>query len=315
MGGFAWKGASREPVRNSRGPLMRWLLRQLHDLLAYWLLPFACFALPVSLGNRLARFVARRGWFYNDRIDQALRNASEVLSIGDPERWKAQLRLLRLLDAIDVWHGRFSSDKRIAEKLVVDPPAWPEESSLVVLGSHVGLGALLLRRLASAGYRPRLIYRDLPPGGNRQAPVFYAYMAWRVAYMKRMGDGGGIAVPGGRERYEAALEEPGAAIVLLVDAPSNRPRGTSLRLWGHRLEVDARGLGMAVAAHARACHFSMYWDAQRQRRVIGLTAVRTLQTEQSALADSGDWLEELVEQHPEQWQLWLTLKPVLARED
>lgn len=294
---------------------MRWLRRQFKDLLAYWLLPFVCFALPAGPANSLAQFVARRDWLFKTLIENAERNAAMVTTIDDPAAWKTQLRLLRILDAVDVWHGFFSSDRRIERSLVSESFEWPKESSLLLMGTHVGLGALLMRRLASAGYRPRLIYRDLPPGFNRQAPVFHGYLMWRIAYMRKMGDQGGIAVPGGRDVYAEALKEPGAAIVSCIDAPADRPRGTVLRLWGQTLEFDARGLVMAVDQQVRACHFAMYWDGRLGRRVIELSEPRTLDDQAQALADYADHVRRQVEGHSGQWHLWFADHQVLATED
>lgn len=291
---------------------MRWFLRQFLDAFAYWLLPFLCFLLPVPVANGLARFVARRGWFFREPAANALANVSAVTPVSDPKAWKTTFRLVRFLDAVDTWHGRFSSDRRIARRLVTGPERWPEADSLVMLGTHLGPSTLFLRALAAAGYTPRFVFRDIPDDWRRRAPVYAAYLRFRVAYLEKVCRGREIRVPGGREAVAEALSEPGCALVLLLDAPAERPRGVALSVQGRALPIDPRGLGMAVEQGARAAFFAMHWDDATGRRVIEVTGAETLRDRDVTLARFQQLLDGWLERHPAQWQLWTTAQPVLG---
>lgn len=291
---------------------MGWLLRQGRDLLCYWILPGLCFLMPVRAANAVARFVARRSWCFREQADWALANARAVAPVGDAEAWQSTFRLVRFLDAVDTWHGRFSSDRRIARSLVIGPEAWPEADSVVMLGTHLGPGTLFLRCLATAGWRPRFVFRDIPHDMRSAHPVFHAYLRWRVAYLRKVCRDGEITVPGGRQAVLEAMGEPGCALVLLQDAPSQRRGAKSLRVLERTLPVDGGGLELAAGQQARAALFAMTWDAARGRRVIEVSPPFTVGDGDGTLARLEAFLADQLVRHPAQWQLWGTADPVLG---
>jgi len=294
---------------------VRWLQQQFLDLAAYWLLPFLCFLLPARTANALAGFVARRSWLFRIPTANALANASAVATVTDPTTWKATVRLVRFLDAVDTWHGMFSSDRRIARDLVTGPERWPETRPLVLLGTHLGPSTLFLRAVAAAGYTPRFVFRDIPGHWRSSAPVYHAYLRFRMAYLRKVCQGREIRVPGGREAVAEALNEPDCALVLLLDAPSERPGGASLSVLGGTLPVDSRGLGMAVACRATAAFFAMRWDEACGRRVIEVGDAAVLEDRDKTLVRMETFLGTWLDRHPAQWQLWATAQPVLGEAD
>jgi len=294
---------------------MRWLQQQFLDLAAYWLLPFLCFLLPARTANALARFLARRRWLFRVPTANALANARAVATVPDPAAWTATVRLVRFLDAVDTWHGLFSSDRRIARSLVTGPEHWPEARPLVLLGTHLGPSTLFLRAVAAAGYTPRFVFRDIPRHGRSSTPVYHAYLRFRMAYLRKVCQGREIRVPGGRESVAEALTEPGCALVLLLDAPAERPSGASLSASGGSLPVDPRGLGMAVERRATAALFAMYWDEASGRRVIEVGDAEVLEERDATLARMEAFLGSCLERHSAQWQLWATTQPVLGAVD
>jgi hypothetical protein len=291
---------------------VRWLTQQLLDVLAYWLLPFIGFVLPARAANGLARWASRRPWLYRIHVPRALENASRLGEIEDPGAWQRRFRLVRFLDAVDSWHGRFSSDRRIARSLVQDPPSWPDPPVPAWLGTHLGPSTLFLRRLAAQGYQPRFVFRDLPRDMGRQAPVYHAYLRWRIGYLRKVCEGREIRVPGGRQAVAEALETPGVALVLLLDAPAERDRGTEFRVGGARLPVDPGGLDLAVERGVRGILYTMAWDEKLGRRVIHLEPPQLLEDRDDVMHQMEAHLGRALERHPAQWQLWLTARPVLS---
>lgn len=291
---------------------MRWLTQQLLDVLAYWLLPFLGFLLPARAAAVLARWASRQRWLYRIHVPRALENASRLGEIADPEAWQRRFRLVRFLDAVDSWHGRYSSDRRIAGSLVQDPPRWPEPPVSAWLGTHLGPSTLFLRRLAAQGYQPRFVFRDLPRDLGRQAPVYHAYLRWRIGYLRKVCEGREIRVPGGRQAVAEALETPGVALVLLLDAPAERDRGAEFRVGGARLPVDPGGLDLAVERGVRGILYTMAWDEASGRRVIHLEEPERLEARDDVLRQMEAYLGRVLERHPAQWQLWLTAQPVLS---
>jgi hypothetical protein len=292
---------------------MRWLLQQFLDVLAYWVLPAVCFALPAGPSNGLARWVSGQRWLFRVHTPRALQNFEALGEVQAPEAWMRRFRLVRFLDAVDSWHGRFSSDRRIVRSLVQDPPAWPEQPVAAWLGTHLGPSTLFLRRLAAQGYQPRFVFRDLPSDMGRQAPVYHAYLRWRIGYLRKVCEGREIRVPGGKPAVVEALETPGVALVLLLDAPSERDRGAEFRVGGARLPIDPGGLGLAVEREVRGVMYTMAWDDEQGRRVIRLTPAERLVDQDGILQQMEKILDDALARDPAQWQLWLTAQPVLSR--
>lgn len=294
---------------------MRWILRQILDLLAYWLLPFVCFLLPAPWANRLARFIAAQGWFFRRPASNALANVTAIMPIADENAWKSEFRLVQFLDAVDVWHGRFSSDRRIARHLVTVPEAWPPVQRQIFLGSHLGPSTLMLRCMAAAGLKPAFIYRRAQSDLKRRAPVLHAYQRWRVRYLNRVCDGREVGTPGGRDAVERLLQAPDCCLILLVDAPSPREHGASLDICGGRMPIDPRGVSMAVANGLAATPFVMYWEQDSGRRRIELGATAPLTDTDLTLQQMNGLIDQWVRAHPAQWQLWLTAQPVFSEGD
>ncbi len=311
---------SRRPAHVPRlpGPRahpLRWLWQQFVDSFAYWLFPCLCFLLPARAANTVARFLSGQAWLYRFHAENGRDNMAAVLKEGDPEQRLRTLRLVRFLDAVDAWHGHFSSDRRIARHLVSGPERWPEADSLVLLGTHLGPSTLFLRCLAAAGYTPRFVFRDIPRNWLFRSPVYYAHLRFRMAYLRRVCRGKEIRVPGGRDAVARSLGEPGVGLVLLLDAPAGHSRARALSLLGHRLPVDPRGLGMAVEKGATAALFAMTWDAASGKRVIEVSDAGSLSDRDATLARMGRFLDERLARDPAQWQLWTTAQAVLQQAD
>lgn len=293
-------------------PAVRWILQQILDLLAYWLLPFVCFLLPARWANGLARFIAGRGWFFRRPAANALANVQAIMPVADEHAWKAEFRLVQFLDAVDVWHGRFSSDRRIARHLVITPENWPPVQRQIFLGSHLGPSTLILRCMAAAGLKPALIYRTAQNDLKTRAPVLHAYQRWRVGYVKRICEGREVGTPGGREAFRRVLESPDCCLILLVDAPSSKDLGVSLDIQGGRLPIDPRGVSTAVTEGLIATPFVMFWEQGSGRRKIELGASAALKDTDLTLSEMNGLIDQWVRAHPAQWQLWLTAQPVFS---
>lgn len=292
--------------------VVRWLLQQVLDFLAYWLLPFVCFLLPARWANTLARFIASRGWFFRRAVTNALANVTAIMPVADEKAWKTEFRLVQFLDAVDAWHGRFSSDQRIVRHLVTMPEVWPPVQRQIFLGSHLGPSTLIMRCMAAAGLKPALIYRTAQSDLKRRAPVLHAYQRWRVGYVKKVCEGREVASPGGREAFERMLRAPDCCLILLVDAPASRDLGVSLDIQGGRLPIDPRGVSTAVSEGLVATPFVMLWDQASGRRRIELGVSAALTNTDLTLREMNGLIDQWVRAHPAQWQLWLTAQPVVA---
>ncbi|KAA9131632.1 hypothetical protein F3N42_09975 [Marinihelvus fidelis] len=292
---------------------MRWILRQCHDLAAYWLLPLLCFALPARGANVIIRAVGRSSLFYRGHVMHALRNAGEVLGDVDAESWAYTLRVVRFLDAVDAWHGRYSSTRRINETLVHGPESWPRVESIVMMGAHLGPATLSLRCMADAGLKPVIVYRDVTGEERRRAPLYHLYQVWRIRYLLRICTGGAIRVPGGSGALAEAIGRPGCAIVFVPDAPAASARGDKLKLLGHDLPINARGLDLVVASQAPAATFGMFWDDALGKRVLEVSEPVRFDDLDAAIGRVNAFVADLLDRHTAQWHLWATEIPVLVK--
>lgn len=295
---------------------MRWLAGQLAAAWGYFLLPFACFLLPARASGAVVNWASRRAFLYREETRAALRHAARSIPELEAQGFCRTFRQVRLIDAVDLWHGLFSSDRRIERSLVTEPVPWPRAERLVAVGTHVGPSTLTLRRLAAAGYRPRFVYRSIPVVLKRRAPVWFAYLRLRVAYLHRVCRGGAIAVPGGRGQVADAIAEPGCALVLLVDTAAGGERGGQvIELFGQALPVSPGGLALAWEGGATFSFFATRWDAETRRRVVEAGPARTFSELGELLQASAGFVQRTVEGNPAQWQLWSTEAPLLQAPD
>lgn len=290
---------------------MHWLWRQLVDGVTYWVLPFIGFILPTRLAVAWARLLCRRNWLFRAQVRASLANARRVQDIDDERDWAYRFRMVQFIEAVDIWHATFSSDRRIARALVTQPAQWPLCDAIVMLGLHLGTGTLFLRCLAAAGFVPRIVYRELDRQWFRAKPILWWYRNWRIRYMIRVCQGGAIRVPGGRDLLDASFGEPGVGLVLVPDAPAEGRRGDRLHYRGHSMPVNARGLEMLVSHGALSAFFSAWWNDETGRRVIEIAPPRVLEDIDSALEAVNAHLVDMLERQPVQWHLWSTAEPVL----
>lgn len=298
------------------GPLRRsgrWLARQGRDAVVVWLLPFVAFCLPARLGHGLLAWFSRREWLYRERTERALRQARRFQPPADEASWKATFRMTVLIDAVDLWHGFFSTDRRLRRRLVDGPERWPgAEEGVVFIGVHLGTGTLMMRALRMAGFQPRIIYRGtLDRAILRHSPLLYAYMKLRIHYMRRVCGGKAIRVGGAGKRLKRSVTTPGVGVLLVVDAPVSETSPTRLRLLGRELPVSRKGLDIVAEERARYAFFSMVWDGARRRRVLTVGPARTAAPGDALLHESEAWVADQVARFGAQWQLWPAAGTVL----
>lgn len=278
--------------------------------LGYLVLPFLAFLMPAGLADRFTGWICRRGWLYRTELDLALANAEPVGAVDDPEAWSAMFRRVRFIDAVDVWHGLFSSTRRL-NRLVERDGVWPAETSFIAVGTHVGPGTLVLRMMREAGVTPQFVFRAIPPEWKRQVPALYAYTALRIRYIRRQCAGREIEVPRQRDRVGAAMEADDAALVLLVDAPGHSTHAHAVSLFGHRLITARRGLELAQSKQSRFVFYTLTLDPDTGRRRLELGSPRTFADDAALIAASSDFVTSVVEGAPAQWQLWSTPEQLL----
>ena len=294
--------------------LPAWCLRQLRDLLIYFLLPLLCFLLPVRWAERLQFHLAGSSWFFRGLTRAAWTNALEF-GVQMPEAdWKRQYRLMHLLDAVDLWHGLFSSDRRIRERLVTVSGNWPDPAQgAVFLGTHLGVGTLLMRVLAAAGFAPRLIYRgELDRAHLGPTPVLYYYMKLRLYYMIRVCKGQAIRVGGAGLKLRDSMNQAHVGVIMVADSPLGAEVPDRLPVLGKFLPVPRRGLDMLAQAQATFVPYNMVWDPARRQRVLELLPADRETDPEQMFARYAEHATDALARYGPQWRLWQVAHQVLV---
>ena len=200
---------------------MRFLQRQISDLVGYLLLPGLAVVLPARWSRSLVHRVANWRWMLPEG-DAAMVAARAQGQVSDEAGWLRHWRRVELLDARDTFMLRFGRSRSVfAEIRGLD--ALDTARDMVMVGMHWGPSISILRLLEAHGMTPTLVYRKVDPATKWQRPFRYLHLRVLVSEIERACGGTAIAAGGAKARLKDRLAEPGI-VVVLADAPAERGR-------------------------------------------------------------------------------------------
>jgi len=137
--------------------LARWQARlcvELRDFAELVLLPGLAVLLPWSLCFRVFRVIATWSWLYRAQCDASLYQAQQLGFAPDAEAWKAERRLVTLVDHADLYLVMTRSHRWMQHHLTVTGE-WPAPTlSALLCTFHWGAGMWGLVHAAHHGLRP-----------------------------------------------------------------------------------------------------------------------------------------------------------------
>ena len=213
--------------------------------LFFW--PMLIAILPWPAGFRVARFVARRRWFFNSDATAAFTIAKTRLQLDDESDWFYRYCFTRLIDHADLYLS-LTRNRAWVEKHLAYHGRWPAESPFIGMTFHWGNGLLALRSMQHAAGPFSGVAIAVDKAAFRGRPVLYAYVKIRNWETGRA-IGGGLNYTGSAaRRFVAALQEA-KSICGLFDVPPTPSVKTRPAPFLGRMANFPRGAVRLATAH------------------------------------------------------------------
>ncbi len=288
------------------------LVKELKDLLGYWVLPLLTLILPWNWCWSLFRRVAARDWLYREE-SQAMQNGLHALKPeADTTHWVYRFRLAWLLEQADLFIFLCCPGRHLKKCWQTPEGQWPKETPFISLFFNFGFGLLVLEQLRAGRLHPSLVYAPPPdqrPDGMSRCR--YAYMRLRTRAMQKACEHRAIPTGGAWPRIQQALAEH-RTVVVVADAPS-RPgnRTIEVELFGRRGQWRRGVPEMVVEAGLPAVAFRVRIDWESGQRQLVLSRPLNTDTLDSLVRDLRRVFHQGMQEHPETWLYWTALEVFL----
>lgn len=280
------------------------LRRSLTDAWQFFVAPFFASLLPWPLAWRwLRRLAARDGGPFDEVASAAATIAPDYVAIGDHAAFAARVRLIWLLDAVDLFLSLTRVRRRWRPHHVGIDGTWPR-GAFVAIGFHHGTGHWTFKSLAEAGHRAMFVSARWHRRDYARLPLRYWYGCLRGWDIARLGASPIAFRPGAKATITNALAV-GTAIVAMIDIPPRlAPRGQKrVHLLGRQASLPT---GLLALAHEAGVPVVPYWseldlDAGTRRVCIGAPLDPAAP---DILQMFADYLDAQIRRMPEAWHFW-----------
>lgn len=274
----------------------------LADLLAYFLIPGLISIMPCTLGMRVSRLVARRGWVFDADALHTLAEAERVLPVAERQQWLERSRLMRLRDQVDMYHWLLWGDFWFRRHVLIkgEWPATPFVSATFHWGG--ALWALHSLRKTTGGFAG--VAAPPPWSALRHRPILYVYVRLRTWVTARL-LGDGLVSPGAAARPLVRKLRGGVAICGLWDAPANAGDKTLPSILQGKVLRLPRGLpAMAAREHVALVPFHASTDFSSGKVHLVIEPLPVPESEQAGADVLAARLDRLISCDPAQWHHW-----------
>ena len=273
------------------------------DFLELFFWPLSIAMLPWPIGFRVARFVARRRWFFEDSARAALGAAKSRLQVRDDADWLYRYRFTRLMDHADLYLS-LTRSRAWMEKCFVRHGEWPAQKPVIGMTFHWGNGLFALRSLKYSTGPFAGVALAVDKALFRGRPVQYAYVKLRNWETARA-IGGGLNYTGGAARRFAAALRAGTSICGLFDVPpAPLVKARKADFLGGTAWFPRGAVRLAVAHRVSLVIFRSTVDPTSGKREIWIESPAAATDETVLFERAVRNLEEAVKMQPAAWHLW-----------
>ena len=290
-------------------------MRRLQSLLsdAFWLylFPAAAIILPWPWYFALCKRLAKAKHPYRAAIERELGYARTLLPNLDPERFRFEHALTKLIDAADFYLNLARSHRWFRRYVRVDG-CWPDaDQPMLLLGSHWGAGHWIWRDLRRHGIRAWFVARQSDAadfGRGRLARWYGRFRGWGL---RRAGCAGVITTGGARAKVQAAFDRA-EAIVALNDVPVENGHACQRAiLLGRDVTFPTGLIDLAIQKSAAIVWFTMALNPGNGTRTLRIHPLSAeAKTTPAVIRAYAANLSPLIEHRPGSWQTW-ALAPAL----
>jgi hypothetical protein len=284
---------------------MKFLRTQWLDFLFFCFVPCIAAMLPWSLSSRWLKFWSRREW---GPFDESARTAASIapayLDIGDARVFRANMRLVWLLDCCDMYLSLLRPRKWWPHH-VGHLGAWPQLKAFAVAGFHYSAALFVLPSLRSSGFESQLVSARFDRRDYQGLPVRYWQAKLRSLEVKRLCGHPMAFRPGVREQMMRALAANVCVIGVLDMPPRLAPRGQRpVRLLDQVACLPDGLLGVAREANVPVVPYWVEVDLDTCTRRICIGEPLDPADVTGSLQALADILDRQIRRTPSAWMFW-----------
>lgn len=280
------------------------LRREIRDLVQMVLAPALPSVLPWRMALWVYRLLSRSRWLFGAQVEASIRAAMDQLPKQDEAALRRRLRLVRLLDAADLYLARRTPVNRAPAGHFRRQGEWPEKGPFIAVSFHYGNGMWMLRDARRAGLRTVVIAAPFEDSMFAGRTIELHYARWRWAEMDRSAGAPSAFRPKIRPKLVSALEE-GKVVMSLLDIPPQLvpSRQLPVTLLGQPATLPCGIFDLAQALDVPVVPYWVTLDAKGQR-TLHVASARRISDPEAELAWFAEQLDRLIRDDPGAWHFW-----------
>lgn len=282
------------------------LRTNLADAWQFFLAPIIAALLPWRLARRWLRWLAsHENGPFAEASRAAVAVAPQYFDVGDVKRFAADMRLVWLLDATDLYLCLAHRARAWRPWHVQRVGEWPRDTAFIATGFHHGTGQWSYKTLAEAGRHSMLVSARWDKRDYPGLPLRYRYGRLRGGNVEAL-SGNPIAYrPGAKQPLSAALAR-GDCVVGVIDMPPRlAPRGQRpVRMLGQDISFPDGLLALAREARVPLVPYWVEFDLQACTRRFCIGTPLDPHDVDGTLQALADLLDAQIRRTPAAWFFW-----------
>lgn len=280
------------------------LRQETKDLIELVLLPGLAAVLPWSWCFKLFKRAARWSWLYRAQADAGAHQASLLGYGADAEAWKAERRLVTLIDHADLYLALTRSEAWMHKHLAV-VGTWPKaDQSALLCTFHWGAGMWGLIHAASHGIHPHALVASVNGSAFAGRFVLGHYARQRTAMVARVLAKPTLDVSQSLRPVVKSLNA-GGQVLAAVDVPADQAlAGEHITLLGHPVTLPKALFRLATEKRTPVYVYTTGFDMRTGARQLTITLMPDAAHEREMMEAVFKLLDAAIAAQPSLWHFW-----------
>lgn len=278
--------------------------REMRDLVEVVLLPALAAVLPWPLAFRLFRRLAGWRWLYGEPETRALKSASALGWVAEPEAWLRDRKLTTLIDHADHYLSRTRPDSWMDRHLDVSGSWPPAAGAALALTFHWGGGMWAMRHAGRAGIRGHMLVAPLESAHFRGRSILHRYIKSRMKTVALTMHRPFVDVSNGMAPILAALDAK-EHVHAVIDVPADQVNSSRpVRILGLQARLPTTLLRVAAERSLPVCVYVGGTDMTTGRRFLRIHQLDPTGDLDELVRRVLGELERRIQEAPAAWHLW-----------
>lgn len=281
------------------------LIRETKDLFECIIIPGLAAFLPWRFCFKLFRWLSRYHFLYRQEADAAFTMAQRYGYAENPDHWRANYRLVQLVDKADLFLSVCRSDRWLKHNVKVVGDRWPQTSDPVLAVTfHWGAGLWSLRYFRTLKKRTAFLSRRFDQQTLADRLCCYVIAKARLQEVRRLGRAQIIFRGGSVKKILAALNND-INVVALLDVPIEAGRSSLIiDLLGKKALIPRGLIRLAVQDRIPVMVYTMGLDQNTGKRELRIKGPLPNHTEHLLAKSLSSMLNDAIKQDSSAWHFW-----------